>query len=484
MEKQQHAADAASATESHIADLTVKPKFIRTITLFMAVALNFGQIVGAGIFISPKGVLMFTGSPGLSLIVWTLCGLVAMASAVCYAELATMLKESGGEWTYIRRGIGGAPAFVAGLLTVTLGSGGFALVAIVASEYLLSPFLDCSKPPYLVKMLAIALVIFTFYINTSTKLVQKIVKVTLVVKVLTMLSIVVGGFYWMAKEGTSELAQPFKETTTNGWEVAVAFYSGLFAYVGWDNVMNLTEEVKNYKRNIPLSIIISVSMVTALYVLINISYYAVIGPDRVIASDVVVLEWGKVLFGEWGIIFSFLVSLSALGAGLSGLYALTRQMCCLAREGHTIQLLAMVDVKQSIPVIAMANQTILAIIFCIVGEGIIAMLNFLAFVGGFVKVMAMVSLVKLKLQKHNDNEERFRVPLPLPILMTLVYVYLAVVPIINNPNWYHLYGVLLILIFFVLYVVFIKFKSRVSCFDGVTLFVQRLLGVAVIDKFM
>ncbi|XP_067947646.1 Y+L amino acid transporter 2-like [Watersipora subatra] len=182
-------------------------------------------------------------------------------------------------------------------------------------------------------MLAIALVIFTFYINTSTKLVQKIVKVTLVVKVLTMLSIVVGGFYWMAKEGTSELAQPFKGTTTNGWNVAVSLYNGLFAYMGWGNVTTLTEEMKNYKRNIPLCIIISVSMVTALYVLVNISYYAVIGPDRVIASDVVVLEWGKVLFGEWGIIFSFLVSLSALGAGLSLLYALPCQMCCLAREG-------------------------------------------------------------------------------------------------------------------------------------------------------
>ncbi|XP_067946414.1 b(0,+)-type amino acid transporter 1-like [Watersipora subatra] len=485
MEKQQYAADTDSATESRAADLTVKPKFIRTITLFMAVALNFGQIVGAGIFVSPKGVLMFTGSSGLSLIVWTLCGLVAMASAVCYAELATMLKESGGEWAYIRRGIGGGPAFVASLLTVTLGSGAFALVAIISAEYMVSPFLDdCSKPPYLVKMLAIALMILIFYINTSTNLVQKIVKVTLVVKVITMLAIVLGAFYWMAKEGTSKLTQPFQGTTTNGWNVAVAFYSGLFAYMGWDNVTNLTEEVKNYKRNIPLSIIISVSMVTALYVLINISYYAVIGPDRVLSSNVVVLEWGRALFGEWGVLLSFFVSLSALGAGFSGLYGMTRQMCCVAREGHTIQLLAMVDVKESIPVIAMVNQTILAIIFCLVGEGIVAMLNFLSFVGGFVKVMAMFSLVKLKLQKHNDNEERFRVPLILPILMTLVYVYLAVVPIINNPNWYHLYGILLAVIFFVIYIVFIKFNSRVSCFDRVTLFVQRLMGVAVIDKFM
>ena len=63
--------------------------------------------------------------------------------------------------------------------------------------------------------------------------------------------------------------------------MAVAFYGGLYAYAGWDNITNVTEEVKNYKRNLPLCIILSCIFVIIVYFLVNISYYAVLGTDVV-----------------------------------------------------------------------------------------------------------------------------------------------------------------------------------------------------------
>ena len=65
--------------------------------------------------------------------------------------------------------------------------------------------------------------------------------------------------------------------------MAVAFYAGLFAYSGWDNITNVTEEVKNYKRNLPLCIILSCIVVIIVNILVNISYYAVLGTDVVSA---------------------------------------------------------------------------------------------------------------------------------------------------------------------------------------------------------
>ena len=65
--------------------------------------------------------------------------------------------------------------------------------------------------------------------------------------------------------------------------MAVAFYGGLFAYGGWANITNVTEEVKNCKRNLPLCIILSCIVVIIVYLLVNISYYAVLGTDVVSA---------------------------------------------------------------------------------------------------------------------------------------------------------------------------------------------------------
>ena len=84
----------------------------REVGLIGCISFIAGTVIGSGIFISPQFVLAAIGSPGASLIIWTLCGFISMLAGLCYAELGTVIPESGGQFIYMLRTTGKMVAFM------------------------------------------------------------------------------------------------------------------------------------------------------------------------------------------------------------------------------------------------------------------------------------------------------------------------------------------------------------------------------------
>ncbi len=93
-------------------DKTKKLSLKREVGLMGAVSFIGGTMIGSGIFMSPQTVLSSIGSPGASLVVWACCGLLVTLASFCYVELGTVIRESGGEYIYIRRTSGPVLAFM------------------------------------------------------------------------------------------------------------------------------------------------------------------------------------------------------------------------------------------------------------------------------------------------------------------------------------------------------------------------------------
>uniref|UniRef100_A0A8C4RY21 Uncharacterized protein n=1 Tax=Erpetoichthys calabaricus TaxID=27687 RepID=A0A8C4RY21_ERPCA len=398
----------------------------KNVNLLGSVCLIVGTVVGSGIFIAPKGILKNSGNVGMSLIIWLATGIISTFGALCYAELGTSIKKSGGHYIYLLETLGPMPAFLRlWAQYVLIWPGASSVVALAFGRYIIEPFFSpCPAPEVLIKMVTFAVAVNCWSVNWATRL-QILLTI---IKMGALVLIIVPGMIRLASGHTENFHKAFDNSSLTLDKLPLAFYSGLYAYAGWHVLNYVTEEIIDSKRNIPLSIILSMVTVTIAYLLANISYYTVMTSQDVLESNAVAMVC------EFPFNKHKQTNIRMTLKGLSGSIVISTAASMLfsgAREGHWPLLFAMIHIRRQtpLPVVLLMYPTV---VFMILAGELFGLLNFYSFSRWLFMGLNTIGLMVHR-YRNPDLPRPFKVHLFVPAVFTGVCFFVVGMSLYSDP---------------------------------------------------
>jgi APA family basic amino acid/polyamine antiporter len=361
-------------------------KFVRGLGLFDSTMIVAGAMIGSGIFIVSAEISRQVGSPGALLVVWLITGLLTLIGAVSYGELAAMMPKAGGQYVYLREAFSPMWGFLYGwTLFLVIQTGTIAAVAVGFARYMGVLWPSISESNYIIapihlssgyaislsttQLIGILMIALLTWLNTrglkAGKLVQNVFTVT---KTGALVALIALGIGWGIKSGVlvgakalefSDYAGEVGANFANFWTVrgtlqevgsgltaatafglfiaiCVAQTNSLFSADAWNNITFTAGEVKDPRRNIPLSLALGATLVIGLYLLANVAYLMTLPLSAIqqAPSDRVASATADVIFPGYGAaIMAVAIMISTFGCTNGLILAGARAYYAMARDG-------------------------------------------------------------------------------------------------------------------------------------------------------
>jgi APA family basic amino acid/polyamine antiporter len=343
------------------------PQLRRQLGFFDATMIVMGGIVGSGIFINPYVVAQQVHTPLLILGVWLIGGALAMAGAFIWAELATRLPDSGGQYLYLREAYHPAVAFIYGwVLLLVTQTGGMAAVAVTFARY----FREIAGVKASDGLIAAAALLGLTAINclgvragSNVQSAMMLLK-SAAIAVLVVVGIVLGG-------GVVHPLPLLDRPVSFGLlrAIGAAMSPVAFAYGGWQTSTFVAGEMRDPRRDLSRGLVAGVIGVILLYMSVNYVCLRVLGPAGLAASHTPASSVMRVALGERGAEFLAVgIAVSTLGFLSQGILTAPRVYYAMARDGLFFERVGWLSPRTGAPVVAIVLQGVFATVIALSGR--------------------------------------------------------------------------------------------------------------------
>jgi amino acid transporter len=398
----------------------------RRLGVWHAMAVCVGMVVGAGIFATTPLAAANVSSNGMLLAVWVFGALMSLAGALCFAELAAAFPDAGGDYFFLRKAYGERVGFLfAWSRFAVIHTGSIALLAFTLGDYLAAvlPVGPSGSPllagAVIVLLTAVNLAGIRFGIGTQA----------------VLLAFVIGGLLAVGAAGaklalTGTPPPPVPAADVPAARIGTALVFVFLAYGGWSDAATLSAEMRDRERGMQRALVIGMTIVGALYVLVNWAFLRGLGLAGLAASDAPGAALMELAFGEPGrLAIVVVVAITAATSMNAIMIAGARTTYAAARDNPPLRALAGWEVVRGTPTGATLALACVALALVALGTytrgGVATMVDYLSPVYWLFLTLSGVALFVLR-RREARAPRPFRVPLypwvPLAFVGSSAYV--------------------------------------------------------------
>ena len=321
------------------------PKLVQGLTPISAASLNIANMIGTGVFLKARVMTCNVDSPVTVLAVWLAAGMLVLAGALCYAELAAMLPRAGGEYAFIGEAYGKRAGFLWGWAYTGITRPASLAAQSVSTAIFLNLVLDGALQDHLTLTAVTAIVLAAVINSVSVQATGTIATVFTAVKVWIVFAVGFCAFFfshgdWLhyALSGAGGTCEAVPAATRGGLAgVGAAMLGALWGFQGWALLAPMAGEVRDPQRNIPRAFVLALLTVLALYLFANAAYFYVLTPLEVasvpLSSSVATTALTRVFGATVAALMAAGMLISSFGALHAGMAPAMRVPYAMARDG-------------------------------------------------------------------------------------------------------------------------------------------------------
>lgn len=445
----------------------------KQLRLFDLTVIVISFVIGMGIFRTPANVAKAVSSPFIFFSAWIAGGLIALCGALTYAEIGSRLPVTGGYYKVFAYAYHPSIAFAINCIILVSNAASLAAVALVGAEYITGVLLPYSQnPAWLINpqhvthlqtievMIAIASVLIFYGINLlGLKMSSRTQNVLTTIKILMVICLI-SPLFFSANAAPVHLLSSTQQSTTLT-EYLKAFGVGLvavsFTYGGYQQTINVGEEVRNPQKTIPRAIFFGMAVIIILYILINYAYVKVIGFEQLKTSNNIAAIMASKVFGvNAERILSGLIFLSVLAYVNVLLLSNPRVMAAMSDDRILPPAFNRRSIKTEVLTTSLTVFSVMCVLIVFWAKKFDKILSFTIFLDCFGMVFSSASIFIIRSKtKYLDGTGIFKMKLYplLPIIFIAAYTFvgISIAADYKNNSYAALTGLAVLAAFMIIY---------------------------------